>query len=87
MNTDNKTCPVCGVGMLHEHVIQEESEYKGQRGKTPLSFSECDTCGVEQTDPYQARANKRAMIAFKKSVDGLLTGQEGLLAGTGFKLG
>lgn len=76
MDANSKTCPICGAGQLHVRVVQEESEYKGHKGFTPLHFSECDVCGSEQTNPQQARANKRAMIAFKKQVDGLLTGTE-----------
>lgn len=76
MNSYDKTCPVCGEGQLHDRVVQEVSEYKGHTGHTPLYFSECDACGSEQANAAQVRANKRAMIAFKKQVDGLLTGAE-----------
>lgn len=76
MNTHETTCPVCGEGYLRERVVQETTEYKGRTGETPLHFSECDACGSEQANAAQTRANKRAMIAFRKQVDGLLTGAE-----------
>lgn len=76
MNTHEKICPVCGEGQLRERVVQEMTEYKGRTAETPLYFSECDACGSEQADAAQTRANKRAMIAFRKRVDGLLTGAE-----------
>lgn len=76
MNAHDNTCPVCGQGQLHERVEQEVTEYKGHTGETPLYFSECDACGSEQASAAQTRANKRAMIAFRKQVDGLLTGAE-----------
>ena len=76
MTEINKTCPICGEGQLHDRVVWEESDYKGHQGRTPLYFSECDACGSEQADAAQTRTNKRAMIAFRKHVDGLLTGAE-----------
>lgn len=76
MNTLVRTCPICGEGRLHDQVVQEMSEYREHTGQTPLYFSVCDTCGSEQANADQVRANKRAMIAFKKQVDGLLTGAE-----------
>jgi len=76
MNTHETICPVCGEGRLRERVVQETTEYKGRTGETPLYFSECDVCGSEQASAAQTRANKRAMIAFRKQVDGLLTGAE-----------
>jgi len=76
MNENNNICPICGEGQLHERVVHEETEYKEQKSLTPLYFSECDVCGSEQASAAQTRANKRAMIAFRKQVDGLLTGAE-----------
>ncbi len=75
--TDIKNiCPICEEGVLTTHNSVEEQEYGGQTGNVPFAYSDCDACGSEQVDTAQARANKRAMLAFKKKVDGLLTGQE-----------
>ena len=41
-----------------------------------LHFAECDACGSEITGDADSRANKRAVLAFRKSVDGVLTGAE-----------
>ena len=56
--------------------MQEETKYKGVTEFTPLLFSVCSACGSEQADAEQVRVNKRTMIAFKKKVDGLLSGSE-----------
>ncbi|MBL4761314.1 MAG: type II toxin-antitoxin system MqsA family antitoxin [Gammaproteobacteria bacterium] len=69
-------CPICEEGVLAAHNGFEEQEYRGQTGNIPFVYSECFACGSEQASTAQARANKRAMLAFKKEVDGLLTGQE-----------
>jgi HTH-type transcriptional regulator / antitoxin MqsA len=76
MTSRIEICPICGEGHLQPRINQEEVEYKGQKGMTPLYYSICDTCGSEQADAVQTRNNKRAMLAFKKTVDGLLTGTE-----------
>lgn len=72
----SKNCPICGEGSLHAKVGENSAEYKGQITILALHYSVCDECGSEQADAGQLRSNKRAMIAFKKSVDGLLSGAE-----------
>ena len=74
-NIENR-CPICEEGELTAHNGFEEQDYRGQTGNIPFVYSECAACGSEQASTAQARANKRAMLAFKKEVDGLLTGQE-----------
>ncbi|MGU9958233.1 MAG: type II toxin-antitoxin system MqsA family antitoxin [Arenicellales bacterium WSBS_2016_MAG_OTU3] len=75
--TDIKNeCPICEEGVLTHHNDVEEQEYRGQTRSIAFVYSECSACGSEQANAAQARANKRAMLAFKKEVDGLLTGQE-----------
>lgn len=69
-------CPLCEEGQLHERQDKSPVEYNGQRTELDLLFSECDACGAEQTTPGQTKRNKRAMVAFKKEVDGLLTGEQ-----------
>jgi len=76
INTNNNICPLCGEGHLQPRTDQEEVEYKGSKGITALYYSECDACGSVQADAIQTRNNKRAMLAFKKKVDGLLIGCE-----------
>ncbi len=74
-NIENR-CPICEEGVLTAHNGFEEQEYRSQTSSIPFTYSECDTCGSEHANAAQTRTNKRAMLAFKKEVDGILTGQE-----------
>lgn len=76
MSNRIESCPICGTGNLHSHVGKEDVEYKGCWEVISLSYSVCDVCGSEQADASQTRQNKRAMLAFKKKVNGLLTGTQ-----------
>lgn len=75
MNT-TELCPICGEGHVKSHVEHVESEYKGQKAMLPLHMQVCDTCHSDFAGATQAKLNKRAIMAFRKSVDGLLTGAE-----------
>lgn len=76
MNAVNQSCPVCEEGVLEERVDSNEVEYKGVSGRIPQHFSVCTECGSEQGTADQVLANKRAMMAFRKEVDGLLRGED-----------
>lgn len=69
-------CPICGEGSLTPHVERITAEHRGVSREIESHYSVCDHCGSEQAGPRELRANKRAMIAFKKEVDGLLTGAQ-----------
>ena len=69
-------CPLCGEGVLTPKDDRLETEYAGRKGTVTLRYVECDACGSEITGEDDSRANKRAMLAFRKSVDGLLSGAE-----------
>lgn len=69
-------CPICENGYLQEQVKNEPFEYKNKSTVIPMHFSICNACGSEQSDASQTRVNKRAVLAFKKRVDGLLPGDE-----------
>ncbi|MFC4654787.1 type II toxin-antitoxin system MqsA family antitoxin [Rheinheimera marina] len=69
-------CPLCGEGHLALQSGSQLVDYKGQSSAIVSYFSVCDHCGSEQADAGQVRANKRAVVAFKKQVDGFLTGAE-----------
>lgn len=73
---DNTLCPLCGEGHLTSRTEETVTEYAGQQGKVMLHFTECDACGSEIAGEADSRANKRAVLAFRKSVDGLLSGLE-----------
>lgn len=69
-------CPLCGEGHLRAEVEERPVEYKGHAGIVKQHYSVCDACGADQADAADTRANKRSMLAFRKQVEGLLTGQE-----------
>lgn len=69
-------CPICGEGHVTLHVDQFESEYKGHKTMLPSHYKLCDTCHSDFAGATEGRLNKRAIMAFRKSVDGLLTGAE-----------
>lgn len=76
MTKQGDICPICGEGHLEHRVEKNSVEYSGQKALLDSQYSICDHCGSEQASPIQTRNNKRAMMAFKKRVDGLLTGAE-----------
>ena len=63
-------CPICGEGTLVVHVEDNVVEYAGVRSAIPSRYKVCTACGSEQADMEDLRFNRRAMQAFKKSVDG-----------------
>lgn len=69
-------CPICETGLLHAKSEWVNFQYAAQVGRIESRYSVCDGCGSEQTGVAEARFNKRSMIAFKKQVQGLLTGAE-----------
>lgn len=69
-------CPICGMGVLTPKTTNSYVEYKGKSKYLPLHFSICSVCETEQVDQQQSLENKREMNAFKKTVDGVLTGGE-----------
>jgi len=73
---NKELCPICGEGHVVSHVDQVESEYKGHKAMVPLHYKVCDTCTSDFAGAGESRLNKRAVMAFRKSVDGLLTGTE-----------
>jgi HTH-type transcriptional regulator / antitoxin MqsA len=75
MNTQ-ELCPLCGEGHVTAQVEQVKNEYKGKTSLLPQHFKQCDHCGSEFADAADAKQNKRALMAWRKEVDGLLTGEE-----------
>lgn len=53
-----------------------ENEYKGQKTMLPLVFKQCDACGSDFAGAAESKLNKRTLMAWRKQVDGLLTGEE-----------
>jgi HTH-type transcriptional regulator / antitoxin MqsA len=74
---DNKErCPICGEGHVTSRADPIQSEYKGIKAMVSLYYKVCDTCTSDFAGASESRLNKRAILAFRKSVDGLLTGSE-----------
>lgn len=71
-----RVCPACGEGRLKAQESTQQVEHAGVEGTIPLHYAVCDVCGSEVAEADEARANKRAMIAFRKRAEGLLTGRE-----------
>jgi HTH-type transcriptional regulator / antitoxin MqsA len=75
MNTQ-EPCPLCGEGHVTEQVQEVETVYKGHKAMLPLHYKLCDHCLSDFAGAEESRRNKRAVLAFRKQVDGLLTGTE-----------
>ena len=77
MNTStNERCAVCGEGCVTNQVDQVETDYKGTKGQVPMHYKCCAACGSDFASADESRLNKRAVLAFRKSVEGLLSGAE-----------
>lgn len=70
-----KMCPICDEGNLVVQYDQEEAEYKGVKKNIPMAICVCSSCGSEVATKDEVKHNKRAMLAFRKEVDGLLSGE------------
>lgn len=69
-------CPICGEGHVTDHVDQVLSEYKGNQKLLPMHYRVCDACHSDFAGAREGKLNKRNTMAFRKTVDGLLTGEE-----------
>ena len=69
-------CPLCGEGHVTEQVQEAETEYKGHKVMLPLHYKLCDHCLSDFAGAEESRRNRRVLLAFRKQVDGLLTGVE-----------
>ncbi len=72
----SELCPICGEGHVTSMVEMVESEYKGHRAMLPSHYQLCDVCHSDFAGVKEGKLNKRGIMAFRKSVDGLLTGDE-----------
>lgn len=73
---NDKKCPVCES----EQVVQLEENVPLKAGDVEREMvmlaTECQSCGCSFYTPEQERFNKRQRLAFRKQVEGLLTGDE-----------
>jgi HTH-type transcriptional regulator/antitoxin MqsA len=70
--TAEQLCPVCGEGHVTSYCEDVEQSYAGHRSFVPMHFRSCDHCGSDFAGAPESALNKRAMMAFRKRVDGLL---------------
>ena len=75
-NEMSNTCPACGEGHLEAREERHTIEHGGVSGDIPLYLMVCSECGSELAGAKEAKANKRAAVAFRKQAEGLLTGTE-----------
>jgi len=73
---ERAVCALCGEGHVTPQVRQVETEYKGTKALVPLHYQLCDTCTSDYAGAAESKLNKREVMAFRKQVDGLLTGEE-----------
>ncbi|MBU4609725.1 type II toxin-antitoxin system MqsA family antitoxin [Achromobacter sp. GG226] len=74
--THSSVCEICGQGHIVEQCDPLDVTYKGVTSAVPQYFLVCDACEIEQSGSEQGKKNRRAVTAFRKSVDGLLSGTE-----------
>lgn len=71
---NDHVCPICGAAETLGQIVKEQQTYKNHTCDVDMHLRACVTCGSEFAGIEESRLNKRAMIAFKKRVDGLLSG-------------
>ncbi len=65
-------CPLCAEGQITQHCEDAQQTYAGHTGAVPMYFRSCTHCGSEFAGAEESLLNRRAMMAFRKRVDGLL---------------
>ncbi|MDD2846399.1 MAG: type II toxin-antitoxin system MqsA family antitoxin [Rhodoferax sp.] len=73
---ERAVCSICAEGHVTPHVRELETEYKGTKAKLPVHYQLCDTCSSDYVGAAESKLNKRVVMAFRKQLDGLLTGEE-----------
>ena len=67
-------CPLCGEGQVTGHHEDVAQKYGGHESMVPMYFRSCSHCGSDFAGAEESLLNKRAMMGFRKRVDGLLSG-------------
>ncbi len=71
-----RICPICDEGTLSVVIEDVATEHKGTTGSAPMAHCVCDTCGAESAGSSEMKFNRRAILTFKRSADGLLPNYE-----------
>jgi HTH-type transcriptional regulator/antitoxin MqsA len=69
-------CPICGEGHVTAQVQEIESDYKSHKAMLPLHYRLCNVCTSDFAGVPESKLNRRVLMAFRKRIDGLLTGVE-----------
>lgn len=69
-------CPICNDGQAIARLVKVENQHNGQVEDLTFHQLECEACGSEFVGQLAARDNKREVVAFRKRVDGMLSGAE-----------
>lgn len=69
-------CPLCGEGTVTPVQRARPMEHKNQTGVIHLHLSSCDRCGAETIDDAESILNRRAVIRFRKQIDGVPLGSQ-----------
>jgi hypothetical protein len=64
-------CPLCGEGQVTGHHEDVAQKYGGHESMVPMYFRSCLHCGSDFAGAEESLLNKRAMMGFRKRVDGL----------------
>lgn len=69
-------CEVCGEGSLLKKEELTTLSVDDISSSLPMRFTECDVCGTVSHTKHQERFNRRQRAGFRRTVEGLLTGNE-----------
>ena len=73
---NENVCEVCGADSAIKTMTFTEVEYHGEVCDVPHHLTSCGVCGSEFADVNDLLLNKRAMIAARKDIDGIPSGEE-----------
>lgn len=69
-------CSMCGSTSVTQHVETEKIAYKKSFLQVPMHYSLCADCGHEFVPAEQIKINDKAVLAAKRTADGLLSPEE-----------
>ena len=72
----NLQCPICGEMTLNHEVRPMLYQYKDNKRNIDQPGSYCNACGESILGPMDLKATRKALAAFKATVDHLLTPDE-----------
>lgn len=77
MNSDNRTCPVCGEGTLTPETYSEQMEHNGKLlTVSGLERYRCSQCDADPVLRDQIRRNQVRLCDARRLADGFITGEQ-----------